>query len=345
MTASNTTAPALAITGAGGFIGSHLTELALAAGYAVRALVHYNAAGTLGHLQEVIDSAGCREGGGLANERLQIIHGDLLDSHGLRELVRGCDAVFHLAALIGIPYSYRSPSSYFEVNTRGTLNLLEACREEKPGRVIVTSTSEVYGTAQRVPINEQHPLQAQSPYSASKIAADKFAESYYLSFGLPVVTLRPFNTFGPRQSSRAIVPTILSQALSPDCPEIKLGSLDPVRDLTYVEDTASGFLALAAAPAERVVGRVFNLGAGHGRTIGEIAKAALLVAGVTKPIRTVEERLRPEKSEVQRLIADAGAISTASGWKPQVGFDEGLHRTADWIRKHPGAFRPAEYRV
>lgn len=342
------------VTGAGGFIASHLTERLLREGYRVRALVHYNALGSRAHLEEVVREGSRRGETWAAEDRLEIIHGDVLDERCMRELITGANQVFHLAALIGIPYSYRAPGSYMQVNTQGTLNVLEACRDAGPERVIVTSTSEVYGTALEVPISEAHPLQAQSPYSASKIAADKFAQSYHLSFDLPVVTIRPFNTYGPRQSARAIVPTVLAQAISEDCKEIRLGSLDPVRDLTYVEDTAAAFVALAEAPREKVVGQTFNVGTGHGHTIGEIAELALAAAAdpntpleerTTKPIVSDVARIRPDKSEVGRLIADATKLRKALGWKPEVTLEDGLARTCRWLRDHMDLYRPGSYRV
>jgi NAD dependent epimerase/dehydratase len=332
-----------ALTGAGGFIGSHLAEALLKRGWRVRALVHYNALDRRGHLEEV-ERLG-RESGAdwRCAGRLEVVAGDVQDPRCLRDLARGCDAVFHLAALIGIPYSYVAPQAYVNVNVQGTLNLLEACREEGVGRVLVTSTSEVYGTALRVPIDEEHPLQAQSPYAATKIAADKLAEAYHRAFGLPVVTVRPFNAYGPRQSARAVVPTIVAQALAPDCPVIRLGALDPVRDLTYVADTAAAFVALAEAPVENVVGRVFNAGQGHGVTIRELAGAIQKLAGTEKPVEVDDARVRPTASEVERLIGNADAIRQAAGWTPRVGLEEGLKLTIDWIRPRLDQYRAGEY--
>ena len=333
------------VTGAGGFIGSHLTHRLLNEGYAVRAFVRYNAAGSIGHLEEVRALGRERGEAWIGDGRLEIVHGDVMDERCAREAARGCRQVFHLAALIGIPYSYRAPASYVAVNVGGALNVLEACRESKPERVIMTSTSEVYGTARRVPIDEDHPIQTHSPYAASKAAADRLAEAYYRSFDVPVVTLRPFNTYGPRQSARAIVPTILAQALSSECREIQLGSLHPVRDLTYVEDTVAGFVALAKAPLERVVGQVYNLGSGEGVTIEEIAKRALKAAGVDKPIVSREERKRPEKSEVERLICDATKLSSDMNHNACIQLDEGLRRTAAWLRENPKWIDASVYRV
>jgi NAD dependent epimerase/dehydratase len=324
-----------ALTGAGGFIGSHLTEALLASGLQVRALVHYNALDRRGHL-ETIEKSG--------NEsRLEIVAGDVQDARCMRELVQGCDVVFHLAALIGIPYSYVAPQAYVNVNVQGTLNVLEACRDARIARVLITSTSETYGTALRTPIDEDHPLQAQSPYAASKVAADKLAESYHLSFELPIVTVRPFNTYGPRQSARAVIPSIVTQALSPDCASIRLGSLDPVRDLTYVADTARAMIALADAPAESVVGRVLNIANGDGVSIGELAERIQRLTNTNKPIETETQRVRPERSEVRRLIGDASRLRAATPWQPQVTLDDGLARTIDWIRNHLDAYRAGEY--
>jgi UDP-glucose 4-epimerase len=240
-----------------------------------------------------------------------------------------------LAALIGIPYSYAAPESYFDTNVRGALNLFEACRDRAVGRILHTSTSEVYGTARAVPIDERHPLQAQSPYSASKIAADKLAESYILSFGLPVTTVRPFNTYGPRQSFRAVIPTILSQALCPACKEIRLGSLNPIRDLTYVEDTARAYCEIAEAPADTVRGRLYNLGTGAGVSVGDLAEKIQQIVGCAKPLIVEDERVRPEASEVRRLISDPSRVESEVGWKASTTLDEGLARTAEWLRRNP----------
>ncbi|MCH8332774.1 GDP-mannose 4,6-dehydratase [Candidatus Sumerlaeota bacterium] len=345
MSASSPSAPSVAVTGAGGFIGSHLTHLMLREGHHVRALVHYNAMAAIGHLAEVIEIGKAADEAWVKQDRLQIVHGDILDERCVRDLVRGRDQVFHLAALIGIPYSYRAPSSYLRVNTLGTLNVLEACREENPERVIVTSTSEVYGSAREIPIREQHLLQAQSPYAASKAGSDKMAEAYFLSFDLPVATLRPFNTFGPRQSMRAIVPTILAQALCDDCPEIRLGSLDPIRDLTYVEDAAAGYLALSRAPLDRMAGRLYNLGTGQGHSIAEIAELAMKAAGVDKPVVSSEERKRPASSEVARLVCDASRLRSEIGWEPRTTLLHGLEQTARWVKDHLDSFDPENYRI
>src|ERR1035441_7853763 len=281
------------VTGAGGFIGSHVVEALLQAGHEVRALVHYNSRGSWGHLD-----GSSAEAGGKMDVRLE----DVTDASMVRALVDGCDVVLHLAALIGIPYSYHAPASYVATNVSGTLNILEACRAARVRRVVVTSTSEVYGTARYMPIDEKHPLQAQSPYSASKIAGDKLAESYFCSFDLPVVTLRPFNTFGPRQSARAVIPTVLTQALN-GASEIQLGNLEPKRDLTFVEDTARAFLLAVEAPG--IEGEVIHFGQGQAVSVGELAQRCLNVVGSKARIISVPERQRPGKSEVGLLLCDA----------------------------------------
>lgn len=313
------------VTGAGGFIGSHLVEALLSRGACVKALTHYNALNTIGHLSAV-DPAYCDAG------KLTIIAGDVCDARCVRTLIDGATVVFHLAALIGIPYSYTAPESYLRTNAQGTLNVLEACRDANILRVLHTSTSETYGTARSSPMDERHLLQGQSPYSASKIAADKLAESYALSFDLPVTTVRPFNTYGPRQSMRAVVPTICAQAINPDCKEIRLGSLDPIRDLTYVEDTARAFVEIASAPINVVAGRLYNLGTGRGFSIGYITKQIQRIIGVEKNIVCESNRVRPQKSEVLELISNPSRIEREVGWKATMTLDAGLLKTAEWIK-------------
>lgn len=321
------------VTGAGGFIGSHVIQLLLRRGFAVRALVHYNSSGRWGHLEAFVSQP---------HPQLQVIAGDVADARCVEEAVEGCSVILHLAALIGIPYSYHAPESYLTTNIRGTLNVLEACRKLKTRRIVVTSTSEVYGTAVYTPIDEKHPLQGQSPYSATKIAADKLAESYFRSFELPVVTLRPFNTYGPRQSARAVIPTILSQALSGQ-EEIHLGSLEPKRDLTFVEDTARAFLL--AAEAVGIEGETIHFGQGLAVSVGDLAQRCLEIVGSRARIATQAERQRPEKSEVGLLLCDASKAKRLLKWSPQVSLDEGLQRTADYIREHLNEYRTKEYVV
>ncbi len=318
------------VTGAGGFIGSHLVEALLAKGARVRAFVRYNSRGDPGLLQMCPPDLA---------ERLEIIPGDLRDADAIHAAARDCEAVFHLGALISIPYSYRHPSEVAEVNFMGTLNVLMACRDLKIPRLIHTSTSEVYGTARRAPIDEEHPLQGQSPYSASKIGADKLAESFYCAYNLPVVTVRPFNTFGPRQSARAVIPTIITQALVHNT--IHLGNLDTTRDFTFVSDTVAGFMAAAATVG--VEGGVFNLGTGIEIRIGDIAEQIAHKVGKSVRIEVDAHRLRPQKSEVFRLISDNRLAREKLGWSPQISLDEGLDRTIDWIRQHMDLFTPGHY--
>ena len=318
------------VTGAGGFIGSQLAEGLLAEGARVRAFVRYNSRADSGLLRLVPrDLSGS----------LEVMAGDLRDWQMIRQAVRGCEVVFHLGALISIPYSYHHPYEVAETNFMGTLNVLMACRYLGVKRLVQTSTSEVYGTARRVPIDEAHPLQGQSPYSASKIGADKLAESFFCSYDLPVVTVRPFNTFGPRQTARAVIPTIISQALRNGT--IHLGNLSTKRDFTYVSDTVRGFLL--AAEAQHVEGQVFNLGTGQEIAIGEIAQK--IIRMVDKPVKIVvdPERLRPEPSEVMRLLSDNSRARECLGWQPEVSLDEGLEQTIDWIREHPELYRAGMY--
>ena len=318
------------VTGAGGFIGSHLTEALVREGASVRAMLRYSSradSGNLDHLPEEI------------RQKIEIIRGDIRDPFFIREAIGGVEVVFHLAALIGIPYSYVAPSDYVAVNVTGTLNVLEAARSAGV-RVVHTSTSETYGTAQYRPIDEKHPLVAQSPYSASKIAADKLAESYFLSFSTSVITVRPFNTFGPRQSARAVVPTILSQLLS-GAAEIRLGSLEPQRDMTYVEDTVEGFLA--AANCDAAIGRTVNLGTGTTQSVGDIARMCMKVAGREAVIISDDARIRPDKSEVMALISDNRTARDLFGWTPRFSLEEGLHRCAVFVRENPRLFHPQEY--
>lgn len=323
------------ITGAGGFIGSHVVEAFLAEGFTVRALVRYSSTGARGHLD-----ASERARQALAAGSLEIVAGDVTDAHQMDAVVAGTELVVHLAALIGIPHSYVAPGAYQAVNVGGTLNLLEAARRHRVKRVIVTSTSEVYGTAVRVPITEDHPLHAQSPYAASKIAADQLALSYFRAFDLPVVLLRPFNTFGPRQSLRAVIPTILAQALA-GAAEIRLGNLDPRRDLTFVEDTARAFVLSARAAG--IEGETIHFGAGECHSVGEIAAMCLRVVGSGARVVTDPERVRPAKSEVGLLHCDAAKARRLLGWVPRVALEEGLRRTAEHLRATLDPSRVGEY--
>jgi dTDP-glucose 4,6-dehydratase len=328
------------VTGAGGFIASHLVERLLESGARVRAFVRYNSRNDPGLLRYV---AGRGSLPPATVSRLEILAGDLRDPHAVRQAMQGCQTVFHLGALIAIPYSYRHPAEVVETNILGTLNVLQAARETGGlERVVHTSTSEVYGTARRVPIDEAHPLQGQSPYSASKIGADKLAESFHLSYGLPVVTLRPFNTYGPRQSARAVIPTIITQALTQEV--IHLGNLEARRDLTYVSDTVEGFMLAGQAPG--AIGETINLGSGSEVSIRELAELVLNLLG-DRPARIeVEpERLRPERSEVQRLLSDNRRAAEVLGWRPQVDLREGLRRTIEWIRDNLGHYDPRRYQV
>jgi len=318
------------VTGAGGFIGSQLTETLAQSGAAVRAFVRYNSRRDPGLLR-LTDERFLRE--------MEIIFGDIRDADAVTQAVRGCDLVFHLGALISIPYSYVHPREVAEVNWMGTLNVLTASRECGVGRVLHTSTSEVYGTALRVPIDEDHPLQGQSPYSASKIGADKMAESFYCAFQLPVVTVRPFNTYGPRQSARAVIPTIITQALALD--EIHLGNLDTRRDFTYVSDTVRGFLC--AAQAEQVEGETFNLGTGQEVTIRELLERILKIVGRDVRVRVDDQRLRPENSEVMRLLSNNEKARQRLHWQPEVSLEAGLEQTVEWIRQHQSLYRPGVY--
>jgi NAD dependent epimerase/dehydratase len=320
------------VTGAGGFIGSHLVSSLLAEGAEVRAMVRYNSRSSRGQLSDL---------GETPRERLTVAAGDVRDARFVREAVDGCDVVFHLAALIGIPYSYAAPGSYVETNITGTLNVLEAVREAGTPRMVATSTSEVYGTARYVPIDEEHPLQGQSPYSASKIGADKLVESYNLSFDVPVVTVRPFNTYGPRQSPRAILPSLILQALSGD--SIRVGSLTPVRDLTYVSDTVAGFLA--AATAKGVEGETINLGTGVAYSIAELVERVCEVAGRKPPVVVDEERIRPDSSEVMRLVAGNDKAREKLGWTAKVSLDEGLKLMVPWFRENPNYYDASVYNI
>jgi len=318
------------VTGAGGFIGSHLTEQLVKEGANVRALVHYNSAGTHGWLD-----------GSSVGDEIEVIAGDICDRDRVHTAMLGVSVVFHLAALIGIPYSYHAPTSYVRTNIEGTLNVLQAARELGVERIIHTSTSEVYGTARYVPMDEGHPLQGQSPYSASKIGADKIAESFYLSFGVPVVTLRPFNTFGPRQSTRAVIPTIVTQCLTADA--VNLGNLDAKRDLNYVSNTVDGYV-LAASSAE-AVGKTINLGSNREITIGSLAELIIKQVGRPVAVKVDEQRVRPPASEVERLYADNTLAKTLLNWEPRVSLEDGVGHTIDWLREHLERYKADVYAI
>jgi dTDP-glucose 4,6-dehydratase len=322
----------IVVTGAAGFIGSHLAEALVKSGANVTCIVRYNSASFLGNLRFVDKDI---------RSSMRIAAGNIEDSDFMYKTLEGHDVVLHLAALIAIPYSYEAPRSYVRTNVEGTVNVLEAARRHAIGRVVHTSTSEVYGTAQRVPIDEKHPLQGQSPYSASKIAADKLAESYYCSFTAPVVTLRPFNTYGPRQSARAFIPTVISQAVARD--EIRLGSLTPERDMTYVGDTVAGFIAAACAPG--IEGMTINLGTGETFSVGWFAKRILSLMDLDKPIVQERQRLRPEKSEVLKLVSDNSLAGSALGWKPTTSLDDGLRSAIEFVRANLGVYDTDSYVV
>ena len=327
---SNIKGRKVVVTGADGFIGSHLVERLVSAGAEVTALSYYNSFGTAGWLDQLHDPA--------MRRAINVVNGDIRDPYFVSHLCENAELVFHLAALIAIPFSYVAPQSYVDTNISGTLNILEAARRHGTQRVLHTSTSEVYGTAIFTPITEEHPLQGQSPYSASKIGADHMAEAYARSFDLPVAILRPFNTFGPRQSERAVIPTVIRQILDDSCAEVQLGDLTPVRDFNYVEDIADAFIRLALC--ERVdIGTAYNAGSGHSVTIAEMVELVEQCIGIKKPIKTETQRRRPKNSEVFELIADAQKLNSVSGWKSDTSFQSGLSRTIDWWREEIAANR------
>ena len=317
------------VTGAGGFIGSRLCEKLIEGGSSVRAFVRYTSRAEIGLLKllpaEIL-------------QKIEIIRGDLRDFSAVEQAAKGTDTVFHLGALISIPYSYVHPVETVQTNVIGTMNILEACRKVG-AKLVHTSTSEVYGTALRVPIDEDHPLQGQSPYSASKIGADKLVESYYRSFNVRSITIRPFNTYGPGQSNRAVIPTIITQALAGNV--VRLGNLDAIRDFTYLDDTVEGFLL--AGQAGLWDGETYNLGSGQEISIGDIAELIFKIMGKQPVIQVEQSRLRPEKSEVLRLISDNQKVKAALGWQPKVGMEEGLRRTIAWINAHLDLYNPEEY--
>jgi len=340
------------VTGAGGFIASHLVEALIERGFHVRAMVHYNFRNNWGWLEEVAGNIkagpprktdfGVRFPQLPDAGTLEIIAGDIQDPFFVNAAVKGCKIVFHLAALIAIPYSYVAPSSYVSTNVQGTLNVLQACRDNGVSRLVHTSTSAVYGTAQYTPIDEKHPVVGQSPYSASKIGADHLAESFYRSFDSPVSIVRPFNTFGPRQSARAVIPTIITQALS-GAEVIRLGSLSPVRDLNYVKDTVAGFLAVASS--DKTIGQVTNIGRGEGISIGGLAQLILDICGCSAVIENDPQRIRPEKSEVFRLVCDNNRAQKWCGWGPRYSLEEGLTETVAWVRNNLKNFKSSIYNL
>lgn len=321
------------VTGADGFIGSHLTEELVKQGYQVRAFVLYNSFNTWGWLdtlpKEIMDN-------------VEVFTGDVRDPNGVKEAMKGCDAVFHLAALIAIPFSYHSPDTYVDTNIKGTLNVLQAARDLDIERVLVTSTSEVYGTAQYVPIDENHPYQGQSPYSATKIGADRLAESFYRSFDLPVSIVRPFNTYGPRQSARAVIPTIITQLLAGKT-EIKLGSLTPTRDFNFVKDTANGFIKIYES--DKTIGEEINIATQHEISIGQLAEELIRQINPQATIVCDEERLRPEKSEVNRLLGSNEKILRLTDWKPQYTFEQGLAETIEFFKNNLGKYKVDIYNI
>ena len=317
------------VTGGEGFIGSHLVDRLLAEGADVRALVHYNPFGRWGWLQEKAGD-------------VEILAGDVRDADRVASAVAGTDVVFHLAALIGIPYSYDAPESYVQTNVLGTYNVLSGCRRAGVQRLVQTSTSEVYGSAIRVPIDESHPLQPQSPYSASKIGGDMLALSFFHSFQLPVAVVRPFNTYGPRQSARAVIPAILGQIFGGSS-ELRVGATTPTRDFNYVEDTVRGFLAVAEC--DRALGNVVNIGSGREISVADLIELLVKISGRAVTIVKDEERLRPEGSEVQRLLCDNTRAREWAGWEPQVTLEEGLARTAAWVEEHHGTLKAGSYQV
>jgi NAD dependent epimerase/dehydratase len=321
------------ITGAGGFIGSHLTELLIKSGYHVKALVHYNSESRWGALENIDQKL---------RESVEIVYGDVRDAHHINQLISGCDLVFHLAALIAIPYSYHAPLSYLDTNGTGTLNVTRSCLENDVRLLIHTSTSETFGTAQYEPIDERHPIVAQSPYTASKISGDKIVESFHLSFDLPVVTIRPFNTYGPRQSARAIIPTIISQILS-GRKSIKLGSLTPEREFNFVKDIVRAFVA--AVNKEKAIGKLINIGNGQKYSIGELAAIIMDRCECDLPIEQDQDRMRPEKSEVMRLVCDNRLAQEILDWKPEYDIYRGIDETIDWSRDNMSRFKADRYNI
>jgi dTDP-glucose 4,6-dehydratase len=323
------------VTGSDGFIGSHLAETLIAEGYDVRAFVYYNSFNSWGWLDSLPEEI---------KKDLDVFEGDVRDPNGVRTAMEGCDTVFHLAALIGIPFSYHSPDSYVDTNIKGTLNVLQAARQLGTGRVLVTSTSEVYGTAQFVPITEEHPFQGQSPYSATKIGADRIAESFYRSFELPVSIVRPFNTYGPRQSARAVIPTIITQ-LQSGFEEIEVGDLEPTRDFVYVKDTVNGFLKIAES--SDTIGEEINIATNSEISIGDLAGTLIKMINPEARLIQDDQRIRPEKSEVRRLFGSDEKLKKLTGWEQKYSLEEGLAETVDWFKNPENlkGYKPGRYNV
>ena len=321
------------VTGADGFIGSHLTEMLLEKGYNVKAFTFYNSFNRWGWLDALPKDK---------LSEIDILSGDIRDPNGVRKSMKDIDMVFHLAALIAIPFSYHSPDSYVDTNIKGTLNVLQAARELNTGKIMITSTSEVYGTAQYVPIDEQHPFQGQSPYSATKIGADRLAESFYRSFQLPIAIVRPFNTYGPRQSARAVIPTIITQLLAGN-KEIKMGTLTPTRDFNYVKDTAEGFISIAES--DRTVGEEINIASQKEISIGDLAKEIIKQINPKAELICDEQRLRPEKSEVNRLLGSNEKIKRLTNWRPRHTLEQGLKETIEWIGQNMECYKTNIYNI
>ena len=323
------------VTGADGFIGSHLVEALIQEGYSVKAFVYYNSFNSWGWLDSLPKQ--------IKNE-IEVFAGDIRDPNGVRTAVNGVDSVFHLAALIGIPFSYHSPDNYVDTNIKGTLNVLQAARHLDLERILVTSTSEVYGTALKIPMDEKHPRQGQSPYSATKIGADFMADSFYRSFNLPVTIVRPFNTYGPRQSARAVIPTIITQLLD-GANKIKLGSLSPTRDFLFVKDTANGFIKIAQS--NKTIGEDINLATGQEISIGDLAEELIQQINPQAKIETDEQRLRPEKSEVDRLLGDNSKVRQLTSWKPAYSLKKGLKETITWFsdEENTKSYKPHQYNI
>lgn len=321
------------VTGADGFIGSHLTEELVKAGHEVRAFVYYNSFNSWGWIDSLDEKI---------KSQIEVVAGDVRDPYFVKRAMQGIECVYHLAALIAIPFSYHAPDAYVDTNIKGTLNILNAARELDTQRVLITSTSEVYGTAQYIPIDEKHPFQGQSPYSASKIGADRMAEAFYRSFDIPLSIVRPFNTYGPRQSARAVIPTVISQLLG-GCEEIKLGSLSPTRDFVFVKDTARGFMEIAKC--KEAIGKEINIATSHEISIGELAQKMIDIINPNAVIKCENERIRPKNSEVERLNGDNRLLYSLTGFKPETSLEDGLRETTQWIKEHLDIYKYNQYNL